>query len=87
MWAEHHGQELVFVAEEILQALGRRPNISGLQLDEAGVSLTGGRLIVDEALRTSQPHIFAVGDVNDLNPIVHLAILQGETAGYNATHP
>lgn len=38
-------------------------------------------------MRTSQPHIFAVGDVNDLTPIVHLAIQQGETAAFNATHP
>jgi pyruvate/2-oxoglutarate dehydrogenase complex dihydrolipoamide dehydrogenase (E3) component len=86
VWVQHHGQERVFEAEAILQALGRRPNISGLQLDVAGVAVTEGRIVVDAAMRTSQPHIFAVGDVNDLNPIVHLAIQQGEIAGYNATH-
>src|SRR5262245_8231968 len=87
VWIKQHGQERRFVADAILQALGRRPNISGLQLDTAGVVVTDGRIVVDEAMRTSQPHIFAVGDVNDLNPIVHLAIQQGEIAGYNATHP
>jgi len=37
-------------------------------------------------MRTSQAHIYAVGDVNDVTPIVHLAIQQGEIAAYNATH-
>ena len=71
----------------ILQALGRRPNLQGLGLEAAGVTVIDGRLTVSPDMRTSQPHIFAVGDVNDLTPIVHLAIQQGETAACNATHP
>lgn len=74
-------------AETILQALGRRPNLKGLNLEAAGVRVVEGRLVVGGDMRTSQPHIFAVGDVNDLTPIVHLAIQQGETAALNATHP
>ena len=74
-------------AEVIFQALGRRPNLNGLNLKAAGVCVVDGRLVVGGDMRTSQPHIFAVGDVNDLTPIVHLAIQQGETAGFNATHP
>lgn len=84
---KQQGREYVFAGEEILQALGRRPNISGLALEAAGVKVEGGQIIIDEAMRTSQSHIYAVGDVNDLSPIVHLAIQQGEVAGYNATHP
>ena len=38
-------------------------------------------------MRTSQPHIYAVGDVNGLHEIVHIAIQQGEIAGWNAIHP
>ncbi|MGB4895577.1 MAG: FAD-dependent oxidoreductase, partial [Nitrospira sp.] len=68
-------------------ALGRRPNLTALNLEAAGVGVIDGRLVVGRDMRTSQPHIFAVGDVNDLTPIVHLAIQQGETAGFNATHP
>lgn len=74
-------------AETILQALGRRPNLNGLNLEAAGVRVVDGRLVVGGDMRTSQRHIFAVGDVNDLTPIVHLAIQQGETAALNATHP
>lgn len=74
-------------AEMILQAFGRRPNLKGLHLEAAGVQIVDDRLTVGPDMRTSQPHIFAVGDVNDLNPIVHLAIQQGETAAFNAVHP
>ena len=87
VWVMKDGRERPYVGEEILQALGRQPNIEGLRLDLAEVAVDGGRIVVDGAMRTSQPHIYAVGDVNDVTPIVHLAIQQGETAAYNATHP
>jgi pyruvate/2-oxoglutarate dehydrogenase complex dihydrolipoamide dehydrogenase (E3) component len=86
VWAMKDGREWSYVSEEILQALGRRPNIEGLRLDLAEVAVADGRIVVDRAMRTSQAHIYAVGDVNDVSPIVHLAIQQGEIAGYNATH-
>jgi pyruvate/2-oxoglutarate dehydrogenase complex dihydrolipoamide dehydrogenase (E3) component len=86
VWVMNDGRERSYVGEEILQALGRRPNIEGLRLDLADVTVDGGRIAVDGAMRTSQAHIYAVGDVNDVTPIVHLAIQQGEIAAYNATH-
>lgn len=84
---KQQGREQVFAGEEILQALGRHPNISGPNLEAADVGVEEGRIVVDGGMGTSQPHIYAIGDVNDLSPIVHLAIQQGEVAGYNATHP
>ena len=86
VWAMKDGRERSYVGEEILQALGRQPNIEGLLLDLAEVTVDGGRIVVDGAMRTSQAHIYAVGDVNDVTPIVHLAIQQGEIAAYNTTH-
>lgn len=86
VWAMKDGRERCYVGLEILQALGRQPNIEGLRLDLADVTVDGGRIVVDSAMRTSQAHIYAVGDVNDVTPIVHLAIQQGEVAAYNATH-
>jgi pyruvate/2-oxoglutarate dehydrogenase complex dihydrolipoamide dehydrogenase (E3) component len=80
------GSKRSVVGENILQALGRRPNLQGLGLDRAGISVMDGRLTVTSDMRTMQPHIFAVGDANDLTPVVHLAVLQGEVAGYNAAH-
>ena len=81
------GAEKTLSGELILQTLGRRPNIDGLGLDNAGVEIDHGRIAVDSAMRTSQPHIYAVGDVNGEQEIVHIAIEQGEIAAHNATHP
>lgn len=82
----HEGQEKTVSAQKILQALGRRPNSDGLGLDAANVVIEHGKIVVDATMRTSQPHIFAVGDVNGLHEIVHIAIQQGEIAGWNAVH-
>jgi pyruvate/2-oxoglutarate dehydrogenase complex dihydrolipoamide dehydrogenase (E3) component len=87
VWVMNNGRERSYVGEEILQALGRQPNIEGLHLDLAEVTVDGGRTVVDGAMRTSHAHIYAMGDVNDVTPIVHLAIQQGEIAACNATHP
>ena len=82
----HDGQPQQVTASTILQALGRRPNIDGLHLDAAQVAIHKNTITVNESMQTSQPHIFAVGDVNGLHEIVHIAIEQGEIAGWNAIH-
>ena len=49
----------------ILVAAGRRPATRDLGLEAAGITTdTRGAIIVDEHLRSSQPHVFAIGDVN-----------------------
>jgi pyruvate/2-oxoglutarate dehydrogenase complex dihydrolipoamide dehydrogenase (E3) component len=83
----HEGQPHQVTATSILQALGRRPNIDQLNLEAAQVASQKGAILVNKEMRTSQPHIFAVGDVNGLHEIVHIAIEQGEIAGWNAVHP
>jgi len=80
------GVEHTLSGELVLNALGRVPNIAGLNLSAAGVTVEAGRVMVDGGMRTSQPHIFAVGDVTNLYDIVHIAIQQGELAGWNACH-
>jgi pyruvate/2-oxoglutarate dehydrogenase complex dihydrolipoamide dehydrogenase (E3) component len=79
------GVERQVAADEIFYALGRIPNIEGLGLDAAGVRahpITG--IEVDETLRTTNPNIFAVGDVTVDYALVHVAIQQGEIAARNA---
>jgi pyruvate/2-oxoglutarate dehydrogenase complex dihydrolipoamide dehydrogenase (E3) component len=62
---EKDGQPVTLEVDAILVGTGRRPNTDGLGLDVAGVRVSPrGAVEVDEYLRTSQPHIFALGDVN-----------------------
>ena len=59
------GREQTVAADAILIASGRRPAIADLGLEAARVRVTDrGAIEVDEYLRTSQPHIYALGDVN-----------------------
>lgn len=83
----HEGEEKDVSADTMLLALGRRPNIDGLNLEAAQVEVQQGTVVVDDAMRTSQPHVYAVGDVNGIHEIVHIAIQQGEIAGWNACRP
>ena len=56
--------EEVLPANAVLVATGRRPNVEGLRLEAAGVELTPrGAVKVDQTLRTTAPHIWAMGDV------------------------
>jgi pyruvate/2-oxoglutarate dehydrogenase complex dihydrolipoamide dehydrogenase (E3) component len=74
-------------ADEIFYALGRVPNIAGLELERAGVCLhaiTG--IDVGPDLRTCVPNILAVGDVTGIHPLVHVAIYEGELAARNAVN-
>jgi len=80
----HGDHERRVSAEVILKSLGRKPTIAGLGLAAAGVEVVDGRVAVDEEMRTNQPHIFAIGDVNGRHEVVHIAVQQGEVAGFNA---
>ena len=84
VYFEHEGKEKKVCAQFILQALGRRPNIDGLQLESASIETEKNCISVDSKMKTNQPHIYAVGDVNGIHEVVHIAIQQGEIAGYNA---
>jgi len=72
------------VVDEILYAMGRAPALEGLHLENAGVTLTGGKLQVNDQLASSAPHIFAAGDAVGPHEVVHIAIQQGEIAARNA---
>ena len=73
-------------ASRLLLALGRRPAVDGLDLTAAGVDLEpdGRRIAVGGRMATSQPHLFAAGDVCSQVEVVHLAIQQGEIAAREA---
>jgi pyruvate/2-oxoglutarate dehydrogenase complex dihydrolipoamide dehydrogenase (E3) component len=85
VWYERNGEEQVAEADEIFYALGRKAAIQGLGLEKAGVETNKQKaVVVNDRLQTSQPHIFAAGDVTGLYEIVHIAIQQAEIATRNA---
>jgi glutathione reductase (NADPH) len=66
------------VVDCVMFATGRKPNVQGLGLDKAGVTLTkGGAIQVDAFSRTSVAHIYAVGDVTDRINLTPVAIREG----------
>jgi mercuric reductase len=74
-----------FEADEVLVATGRRPNVEGLDLEAAGIELTDrGAVKVDEELRTTNPRVFAGGDVTGAPQFVYVAAAHGTLAADNA---
>lgn len=67
--------------EKALLSVGRIPNIDQLGLHEAGVGTDAktGNIIVDDT-RTSQPHIYAIGDATGKNMLVNLGEMEGRHA-------
>ncbi len=83
---DHAGEEKVREAKHLFNALGRSPNTASLDLDKAGVELKkSGHIATNSHQQTSNPAIYAAGDVAGPHEIVHVAILQGELAARHAT--
>ncbi len=73
-----------FIAvKKILMAVGRTPNINGINCESLGVKTEGGAIVTDERLRTSVDNIFAVGDVNGKSMLAHVASAEGIVAVEN----
>jgi pyruvate/2-oxoglutarate dehydrogenase complex dihydrolipoamide dehydrogenase (E3) component len=78
------GRQDEVVADEILVATGREPNVQGLDLEKAGIEMKGRRMVLNRCLRTTNPYVFAAGDVTGGSFLVHVAIADGELAARNA---
>lgn len=73
--------------DTLLVAAGRRPNVAGLSLEAAGVRYSEQGIAVDSKLRTSQPHIYAAGDVTGGPQQTHVAGYQAALAVRNILLP
>jgi glutathione reductase (NADPH) len=83
--AEHGGLRLTMagcddiVADEVLYAVGRKPNIEGLGLEALDIAIgERGEIKVDSAGRTNVPSVFAIGDVTDRIQLTPVAIREGQ---------
>ncbi len=73
------------VADALLYAVGRGGNVDALNLPAAGLAADDrGRIKVDDDFRTTQPHIFAVGDVIGFPSLASVSMEQGRIAAARA---
>jgi pyruvate/2-oxoglutarate dehydrogenase complex dihydrolipoamide dehydrogenase (E3) component len=77
IFTEPDGEEIS--PDLVLVATGRRPNVESIGLEDLGIAVSPF-VEVDAQLRTSQRHIFAIGDVNGLNMLDSSASAQARIA-------
>ena len=74
-------------AAALLICSGRRPNVESLGLEKAGVDTDGHGVKVNEYLQTSQPHIYAAGDIAGPYLFTHMADVQARVVVRNILMP
>lgn len=65
-------------AEVVLSAVGVRPNTEGLGLEELGVEMNRGKVVVDSCYRTSVEGVYAIGDIIPTQALAHVASAEAE---------
>ena len=79
------GIEVLTEVDEILVATGRVPNTAGLNLEGAGIAVNEtGAVVVDAGLGTTNPRVWAAGDVTPSPEFVYVAAYEGALAADNA---
>ncbi len=63
----------VIKGSHLLVAVGRQPNVEGLELEAAGIETDAGGVVTDDKLRTSNKRVFAAGDIAGKGALTHLA--------------
>lgn len=69
-------------SEKVAMAVGRKANLESLDLEKLNIELNEKKngIEVDEYMRTSNPHIYAIGDVTNKMQLAHVASHQGIVA-------
>lgn len=77
---EKKGKETELETEKVLLAVGRKPNVEGLGLDEVGIAYDKKGITVTDMMQTSVLGVYAIGDVNGRQMLAHAAEMQGKRA-------
>lgn len=77
---EKDGQKFTVACDQVLMAVGRSPELCGIDCAKLGIKTERGAIVTDEKLRTSVPNIYAVGDVNGRSMLAHTASMEGVIA-------
>lgn len=80
---EKEGQEKEAEGNLVLIATGRKPLLEGLNIKPTGVKLENGAPKTDATMRTTTPHIYAIGDINGKHMLAHVAYKEAEVAVAN----
>lgn len=81
---EAEGIAYDLTVDAILVSVGRKPNVEELGLEAAGVAFDGQGVTVDDRLRTSNPRVYAVGDIASRYKFTHVADALARIAIQNA---
>lgn len=82
---DHNGQELELASDEVLIGVGRAPNVDGLGLEAAQVTYDARNgVFVNDQLQTSNPAIYAAGDIASRFKFTHAADFLARIAIQNA---
>jgi pyruvate/2-oxoglutarate dehydrogenase complex dihydrolipoamide dehydrogenase (E3) component len=84
---DSHGQQYDVVVDEILVGVGRMPNVEKIGLDAAGVDYDKDGIKVNARLQTSNPNIYAAGDVCSRYKFTHAADAMAQIVIQNALFP
>ena len=84
---ESHGQQHDVIVDEILLAVGRTPNVERIGLEAAGVEYDRHGIVVSRRLQTTNPKIFAAGDVCSRYKFTHAADAMAQIVIQNALFP
>lgn len=80
---EKDGNQESVPANKVLMAVGRRPEIGGIDCEKLNIKTEGGAIVTDLTLKTSVENIYAVGDVNGKVMLAHTASAEGIIAVEN----
>jgi pyruvate/2-oxoglutarate dehydrogenase complex dihydrolipoamide dehydrogenase (E3) component len=82
-----HGSQYDVTVDEILVGVGRTPNVEGIGLEAAGVDYDKNGITVNTRLQTTNPKIFAAGDVCSRYKFTHAADAMAQIVIQNALFP
>ena len=80
---DHNRQEKEIIADEILVAFGRKPNLEGLNVEKAGIKSEKGMIKSNVYLQTNTKNVYIAGDSSANLAVVNVAVEEGRVAATN----
>ena len=84
---DSHGQQYDVALEEVFVGVGRTPNVETIGLEAVGIEYDGNGIKVNERLQTTNPRVFAAGDVCSRYKFTHAADAMAQIVIQNALFP